>query len=252
MNQQEAQQILALYRPGSADANDPAFAEALAFCERDGKLKSWFQAHCDSYHALRSRFKQIPVPAGLKEQILAERKVHTESFQKRRAVFVMAVVMALAMLTGLLYFWFQPPRETVLSNFQNRMASAALRGYNMDFETNDLQQIRAFLARQNAPADYELPGNLQHTAATGCAIQDWQGSKVSMICFRTGKPLAPGEKSDLWLFVADRAALKDAPKAGAPQFSKVNRLVTATWTQGNRIYFLGTAGENETTIRRYL
>ena len=33
---------------------------------------------------------------------------------------------------------------------------------------------------------------LTKVAVTGCAIQSWQGAKVSMICFRTGKPLAAG------------------------------------------------------------
>jgi hypothetical protein len=252
MNHQQAKEILALYRPGSADANDPAFADALSACERDAELNAWFQAHCDSYHALRKRFKQISVPEGLKEQILAERKVHTEIFRTRRVVFAMAAAVAVAMLAGLLYFWFQPPHETALSSFQNRMASAALRGYDMNLETSDLEQIRTYLAQQNAPADYTLPQNLKNAEVTGCAIQTWQGSKVSMICFRTGKPLAPGEKGDLWLFVANRAAVKGAPESAAPLFSKVNRLITATWTQGDRIYFLGTRGKNEAEIQRYL
>ena len=43
---------------------------------------------------------------------------------------------------------------------------------------------------------------------TGCAIEGWQNAKVSMICFRTGKPLRPAEQSDLWLFVVDRASVK--------------------------------------------
>ena len=94
------------------------------------------------------------------------------------------------------------------------MAGIALRGYAMDLTTNNPAQIRAYLAQNHAPADYVLPAPLEKTAMAGCAIESWQGAKVSMICFRTGKPLPPGEQSDLWLFVVDRASVKDAPPAG--------------------------------------
>jgi hypothetical protein len=82
-------------------------------------------------------------------------------------------------------------------------------------------------------------------------VESWQGVKVSMICFRTGRPLAPGGQGDLWLFVVDRASVKGAPAGNSPQFSRVNRLITATWTQGDKLYLLGTEGD-EQTIKQYL
>ena len=75
-----------------------------------------------------------------------------------------------------------------------------------------------------------------------------QGANVALLCFRTGKPLPPDEKSDLWVFVVDRASVKGAPAAASPQFARVNRLMTATWTQGNKLYLLGAVGD-ERTIR---
>ncbi|MEI9963132.1 MAG: hypothetical protein WDM76_19080 [Limisphaerales bacterium] len=110
----------------------------------------------------------------------------------------------------------------------------ALRGYAMDLTTNDAAQIRAWLAENHAPADYALPAALQKADLVGCGVQSWENAKVSMICFRTGKPLPPGEQSDLWLFVIDRASVKNAPASKTPQFSKVNRLITAVWMQGGQ------------------
>jgi hypothetical protein len=37
---------------------------------------------------------------------------------------------------------------------------------------------------------------------------------------------------------------------GVP-LAKVNRLITATWVQGDRLYFLGTEGDT-TAIKQYL
>ena len=71
-----------------------------------------------------------------------------------------------------------------------------------------------------------------------------------MICFRTGKPLPPGEQSDLWLFVIDRAAVKDVP-TDSPRFSKISRLNTVAWTQGDKLYLLGSE-ENEQNVGELL
>ena len=75
MNATEAKEILVLYRPGTTDDHDPSFAEALEYCERDPELKHWFDGHCDVYRTLRQRFKELPIPNALKEQIVAERNV---------------------------------------------------------------------------------------------------------------------------------------------------------------------------------
>lgn len=96
-----------------------------------------------------------------------------------------------------------------------------------------------------------MPAGLQKAVVTGCAIEGWQNTKATMICFRTGKPLPLGEQGDLWLFVVDRASLKDAPPPGPPKIAAVNRLITAVWTQGDKVYLLGTQGDGQ-AIRQYL
>jgi len=131
------------------------------------------------------------------------------------------------------------------------MASIALRGYGMDLTTDNPASVRAYLAQNHAPADYALPAPLEKAAMAGCAIEEWRGTKVSMVCFRTGKPLPPGEQSDLWLFVIDRSRVKDAPPAGSRQFVQVSRLQLVTWTEGDKLYMLGTTGD-EQALRRYL
>jgi hypothetical protein len=131
------------------------------------------------------------------------------------------------------------------------MAGVALRGYTMDLATNNPAAIRAYLAQKQAPADYVLPAPLEKTVMTGCAIESWQGAKVSMICFRTGKPLPPGQQSDLWLFVIERFTVKDAPPMSSRQFVQINKLMTVTWTEGDKLYMLGTE-ENEQILRQDL
>ena len=251
MNRDEAKTILLLYRPGTADAADPEIAAALALAGQDPELTRWLVEHCARQEAVRAGFRKIIAPAGLKEQIISEQAAHEKRlFWRQRAVLAVATVaVALVVLTPL---WFQHRgKDDTFANYRNRMASVALRGYVMDLVTNNPAQIQGYLARNQAPADYILPAPLAKTAVTGCAIESWQGAKVSMICFRTGKPLPPGEQSDLWLFVIDSAMVKDAPPMGSRQFGRVNKLMTVTWTQGDRLYVLGVEGD-EQTLRQYL
>jgi len=251
VNRNEAKTILLLYRPGTADADDPQIAGALGLAKQDPELTRWLVEHCARQEALRAGFRQITAPAGLKEQIVSEQAAQEKIISWRRnAIFaVAAVVVALVALAPL---WFQHRgNEETFAIYRSRMADVALRGYTMDLATNNPAQVRAYLAQKQAPADYVLPAPLEKTAVTGCAIEGWQRAKVSMICFRTGKPLPPGQQSDLWLFVIDRSTVKNAPPMGSRQFVQVNKLMTVTWTEGDKLYVLGMEGD-EQTLQQYL
>jgi hypothetical protein len=251
VNRDEAKTILLLYRPGTADANDPQIAGALGLARQDPELTRWLVEHCARQEALRAGFRQITAPAGLKEQIISEQAAQGKIISWRHSAMLAAaaVVVALVVLAPL---WF-PHRgnEETFAIYRSRMAGVALRGYSMDLAITNPVAIRAFLAQKQAPADYVLPAPLEKTAMTGCAIQNWQGAKVSMICFRTGKPLPPGQQSDLWLFVIDRSRVKYAPPAGSREFVQISRLKLATWTAGDKLYVLGMEGD-EQTLQKYL
>ena len=128
--------------------------------------------------------------------------------------------------------------------------NVALSGYYMTAMTN-LDQVHSWLGQNKAPSDYVLPANLKDVAVTGCTVQPWQDANASMICFRAGKTLPPGQAGDLWLFVIDQTAVNGAPATASPQFSQVDGLITATWTRNGKLYVLATKGD-EQTIQKYL
>jgi uncharacterized membrane protein YbaN (DUF454 family) len=255
MTAHEAKAILTLYRPGTADDRDPEFAEALLFARQDPELRDWLARQDAVQQALRARFRQIVPPPGLKEQIISEHHARVRHQLWRRRAALMAVAAVLATLIAVAALWLETrpgPQDRVdLATFRNRMVGAVLRQYAMTLETNDLNQIRAYLAQTNAPADYVLPRSLEQTPSTGCGVLSWQDKKVAMVCFHSGKPLPPGEKTDIFLFVVDREAVPDAPAGREPQIATVKNLVTASWSQGSRVYVLAVAGD-ESTLRRYL
>jgi hypothetical protein len=256
MNPTRAKRILALYRPGTADVRDPDFAEALRLVDADPELRRWFDAHCETYAAFQAKFKQIRPPEGLMEQILAERKIHTLGLARRRAVLV-AALAAVAVLAGSISYWISaPPRPGVeasgFSAYRLRMTSAARRSYAMALETDNLDRIRSFFEEREVPADYRLPAALRQNArATGCALLAWEGKPVAMICFKTGRPLPPGQSSDIWVLVVDRGSMRDAPSGNLPALVEVNGAATASWTAGDKLYLVIVEG-NEDLLRQYL
>ncbi len=250
MNHDDAKSILLLYRHGTADAEDPQIAEALALAERDPELKGWLANHVARQAALREAFRALGAPAGLKEQIISEQAAMERMKRWRKKVTLAAVAaLALVMTLGSLWFTRRAPEDT-LAIYQDQMAGVALRGYAMDVMTNDLVAIRAYLTQRHAPAEFVLPASLSKATLTGCAVEGWHDVKVSMICFRTGQA-APDVASDLWLFVVDRDSVKKSSAGATPRFSKVNRLMTATWVDGDKLYFLGTTSDAQ-AIQHYL
>ena len=252
MNREAAKTVLLLYRPGLAEDADPQVAEALALAKRDPELARWLEEHCARQNALRTAFQEIVVPEGLREQIVSEQAAQEKMASQRRKFTFAAAAVAVVGLIFLMATWFPSrPADDTFAIYRSRMAGVALRGYAMDLVTNNPAAIRGYFARNQAPADYVLPASLQQAEVVGCAIQSWQGVKVSMICFRSGRPLPPGQQSDLWLFVADRASVKAAPPTDLPQLTAVNRLITAAWSRDGKLYLLETEG-SEPVIRQYL
>jgi uncharacterized membrane protein YbaN (DUF454 family) len=242
VNRQEAKTILALYRPGSAEADDPEFKEAMQLAERDPELRHWFEQHRAFQEAMREKFRRLDVPADLKRSILAKNKIIAPHVWWRHPAWL-AAAAAIVVLMGLSAFWRESRRGDQFADYRARMVRTALRQYRMDIVTNDLNQIRQFLSTNGAPADYVLAKGLKPLAATGAGLLRWGNSPVSMLCFDRG------DQQMLFLFVVNRAAVKGAPPA-APQLLKVYDLQTVSWSQGSNAYILA-GPEDPQMLQKY-
>ena len=194
------------------------------------------------------------MPDGLKEQIISEHAAKQRTVLRRRKIlFALAAIIVVfgALAVFQIPFAKNPAADDTLAVYRHQMIGIALRGYGMDLFTNNPTAVRDYLTQQKAPVDYVLPAALQKVALAGCAIEGWQNAKVSMICFRTGKALPTAAASDLWLFVVDRAAVKDPPPIGPPTLFNANQITAAAWTQGDKVYLLATEGE-EAALRSFL
>jgi hypothetical protein len=247
MNRAEAQRILLLYRPGTAEAGEPEMLEALELARRDPELGGWFEQHRAFQKAMRAKFRQVEVPAHLRTSLLAQAQVQgvhmgrTPPRSRRAWWLAVAVIVMVACLAGL---WLTARPANRFANYQARMVSGALREYQMDIKTNDMNLVRRDLASRGAPADYVVPPGLERLRLTGGGRLTWRSNPVAMVCFDRG------DKQMLFLFVVKRSALSDPPPA-TPRLTKVNELLTASWTKGDESYLLA-GPEDADFLQKYL
>jgi hypothetical protein len=235
MTPSQAKEILLLYRPGTADAEDPQIIAAVELARRDPEVAHWFERHCAFQNAMRAKLRQIEVPAHFKAALLAQQNIIRPPIWWQRPVWL-SVAAAVVLILGLAAFWLKSANPDRFANFQARMVSTALREYRMDLVTNDMRQLRQFIAAKGAPSGYQLTKGLEKLQLTGGGCLQWRSHPVAMVCFNRG------DDQMLFLFVMKRSALKDPP-AETPQVAKVTELQTVSWTQGEYTYVL--AGPEE-------
>ena len=244
MDNQQAKEILSLYRAGLDEATDPFFAEALAQAQRDPELGRWFEKQSAIDAAMREKFQQIAAPASLPQQILAERKIVRPAIWWAHPALwaAAAAAIVLAVLVGYLL---QQPETPNFQSYRKNMAKLVSGEYKMMLETNDLGAIRQFLGKNHGVADYVLTKEMEKLPAEGCALINWHDRRVSLVC------LERGHDDDLFLFIVDRSALPDPPPSQTAQFARVNNMTTASWTVGDKTYVLASKG-NEEDLRKFL
>ena len=245
MNNQEAKLILQAYRPNGQDASDPFFAEALEQVRRDPELQKWFADETILNSRIQTRLQTaIPVPPGLKSELLALQKTVRPIPWWLQPLKLAAIGLVLAALGAILLLI--PQRPTQLASFRDTMARSSLQTQgHVEFESHDIASIRQWLQSKGMKTNFNLPTTLQAQTGTaqGCRVVDWKDRQATMVCF-----VVNGEHMDL--FVMDRTGLPDFPENGAPQFATADGLMTAMWAGGGKVYLL--TGKNEAVLQKFL
>ncbi len=233
MNAEEAKKILIAYRQGSRDGDEPEVAEALRAARQVPELQIWLDGQARYHSKVQEAFRGIPVPDDLADRIMIGSKVVTvpRAAWKRREILACAALIAATLIT-LFFFSRKESSSDSFEIFRSRMVRSVLREYRMDIVTNDMAQIRGFLARNQAPADYPLSEKLASFRPIGGGVLSWQDRRVSMVCLDSGRT------NMLFLFIADRDGMRHPPPSVEPDFAKVNKLMTASWSQGDKVFLL--------------
>lgn len=245
MNDQ-AKLLLNAYRPGGADATDPAFTEALAQARHDPQLRAWFEESQQFDQAIAERLRTVVVPANLRGTILAGAR-----FSAPRRWWsgsrIWAVAAAFAVIVSLLALW--PPPGSGLDSWQADslavLGKLETGGVKLDIENPKPASLVDWLRDRSAPVPDALPPSLTASASFGCKMIDSNGRKVSLICFDLGN----GEAAHL--FTTPSAGLKIQPPEKHPIFSRHENWNLARWRAGDDVHMLATEID-ETRLRALL
>ena len=250
MNNEEAKLILHAYRADGQDASDPRFREALEQAQRDPELARWFA----NEQALDSRISaklqnSTPAPADLKAQLLAQRKIVRPViwWQRPAMRYAMAACVALfvtiAAWFGFLHEGAIEARGNTFGDYRDAMADfAGNKLKRLEFRTRDVAEAKRWLAGKDSIAELTLPGGLEGRPSLGCRVLDWQGEKVSLVCFELAN------RKIVHLLVVDSAVFENAP-GGSPEFKQAGGVAMASWSRGGKTYVLASKRATESELK---
>lgn len=240
MTPQEAKEILARYRPNTADETDPDFAEALQYAQTNPELRQWLSDQQEFHAMVRRQMQAIEPPRDLKDRILAGMPPEPKVVALWQRKEFMALAASILVILGASLFWASPTTEELnFAGWRSRMVSFALRTYQMDILTSDAQAVRSHLAKSGAPADFEVTPALAKLPVKGGGRLSWQNRPVSMICFSL-----PNNET-LYMFVMDETSLPGA-KPTQPTIETDKRLATAAWSANGKVYLMAAATDAKT------
>ncbi len=230
MTRDEARQILEAARPNGRDDTDPRVAEALRLAAQDPELAGQLERQRALDATMTAGMSSIPVPADLRESIMAERKIVRPHFWQDWRTATAAAAAIAVLLAGAIYFINQS--TSGFAAFRRQLVTETWAGDpHLDLDTDDLSKVRSWLAGQGAATNFTLPAALAGARVHGARVFEYDDHKISLIC------LAEGPRH-MHLYVLDRPPFSDLPPVGAPEFEKCGAWKTASWCQGDKTYVL--------------
>ena len=246
MTNDEAKFMLQGYRPNGQDADNEAFGPALAQAARDPMLHEWFEREQAFDAVIVGKLREIPVPAGLRDSILAGTKLSSPVATTKRAwwrqpwgIALAAAAAAALLLTGATT---RPGQAiAVVSGLRSilRVAKLDATGEHPAHGKKAylLGEVGEWLENPNTQLGAEtFPGNLADLKLDGCRTIDIAGREVLEICFR---------RDTGWyhVYLAPRESFEDGSLQGGPLFQQQGQFASATWADDKFVYLVtGTAG----------
>ncbi|MEN8662547.1 MAG: hypothetical protein ACN4GF_04165 [Lentimonas sp.] len=262
MDRDEAKNILQLCRPGNeSDRNDPLIAEAIAMLDNDAELRAWFDEQQAFDADICEQMQRVEPPADLKASILAGMRAHQMEVEPTVAEFEGMQQQVDTVISQTNSAWWRNPWVGVAALFVFMLAiinapsrndtqvaqdDPALSGlppilpflsdqidgmniFSFDKKDDNAHQLQSYLASTGAPSPKNLCEQLAGTPTIGCVTFDYNGTKLSMICFKDG---------DIYHLITAEAA--DFPEAcpKSPEVYEINDKAFKVWVEDDQLNIL--------------
>ena len=237
MNNNEAKFLLCAYRPGGRDADDPAFAGALAQARQDPALGAWFAREQAFDTAMAAQLGSIAPPPGLREAILTGASVSRAPQAARRWPVWLALAASVTLLLGLGAMWrIRSARQMdPLVTFIFHDAQFEKHGGHGD-ATSDLERVLENPATRLASG---LPVDFAKLRTTGCRTLSFSGHDVLEVCFSRGG-------SEFHIYMAQSADFPQIASTTGPHIMKQDGWSAMQWADAQHVYVVASSADPAT------
>ena len=232
MNSQQAKFILQGYRPNGADAGDATFGEALEHARNDPGLREWFAREQTFDPKVAAKLNEVPVPAGLREAILAGARVTRAEIPRRnwwQQPTWLAVAAGIAVLFSVaLGRWSRSaPAVDTLAELALLDTKHTWNHHGQHGETAGV--LQAALSQPTTHVSGLPPVDFDGMRKTGCRTLSFKGRDVLEVCFN---------RNGIWYhcYIAQRADFPALAMAAAPVFQEQGDLSGMTWADATHIF----------------
>jgi hypothetical protein len=191
MNREAAKSILAAYRPGGEDADDPIFAEALRELERDPELRAWFADKEEFDSLIMAKLADsVRAPMDLKDEILA-RAGRGENRTSFRRWLKPALAIAAATVIAIVVWHFAEPRDpTRILAFQAIHYTREMP--RMQFACFEASAVIKWIDKQpiSREVGMKLTKPMKDMCLIGSSVIEWNGKPVLMLALQNDKQMA--------------------------------------------------------------
>jgi len=266
MTPEEAKFILAAIPPepppGAArnpmadPETDPEVAEALRLLDRDSALREWYERSRAFDGLVAERLREIETPPGLEASLLAGLRLSTPPRRQRARPYLVllagaglaaAAAVALALVPWLRSGGSAPvdapglaatgtgiPATATLEEFRSEVLGILAELQGLPHLSGDPLEVAAWLADRGAPFEGEIPAVAGEHRLAGCAVLEWRGHRLSLVCFHL-----PGEEGPpgLHLVTIDAQALRPfQSREGTAAFDeRTGPWTTAAWQSEGKV-----------------
>ncbi len=232
-------------RPNGRDEHDPVLAQARQHAAADPALGDWFAREQAFDSAFAASLATLRPPASLHATILAGAHATRRASRWRRTAGAgLAAAAVIVLMAGISGLWLRPVPQAgdPLAEFRASMIHTLEDRHSLDgldHQTPQADDARVWLASHQGIANPAIPPGLCSRETIGCKVFEWNGAKVTLICFRpcpSGNP----QSASAHLFVVDE---KDAPAlltaaADDPHFAETNAWTSAVWKKEGKFHLL--------------
>ena len=233
MTIEEAKFILQAYRLGGQDSELPEFNEALKLVEQNEELKTWFEQEHAFDQAVAQKLSAEQPPKELLTSILVANKI----VRPTPATWTGSLVkwgVALFLVSAILITAIRNNRSDDLAYFRSEiMAHLKIPGHSFDHQSNHFGEIKNWLDANGMPSlQVEPIHHLTSLPTHGCKVMDWDGQKVTLICFELT------DRRNVHLFVFHQMHIENPELLLEPHWQESDGWTTVGWTKNSDLFML--------------